>query len=184
MKQSRKDLLQNIYDHDQMYGSELVIYMRDIPTDEWQTLNSDVTYLLSNGYIRRSRSQLYSHCLVLTEKGEQFVENGFKPLQQMQSSSFNFSGATINNAIIGNDAADNELTMNVGTSISELKELIASKPFEDQEILQKLLSELEGLQNTDEPIQRNFLSRFSDIIKKHTDLIVPLGQSLIALLGG
>lgn len=186
MKQSRIDLLQQIYDHDQIEGGFLQINTdgSDIMCDAL-TLDNDVSYLERNGYIIDELDILHSYCLSLTEKGERFVENGFRsPQATQQSSSFNFAGATINNAVIGNDATNNSFAMNVGASIADLKELIGNKPVEDQEDLQEMLHELERLQNSDEPIQRNLLTRFSDLIKKHTDLIVPIGQTLIGLCAG
>lgn len=185
MKQSRMQLLQRIYDHDRTEGGSLQINAdRSDNSCDALTLDTDVSYLKRNGYIIEELDILHSYYLSLTEKGERFVENGFQSPQSVQSSSFNFAGATINNAVIGNDATNNSFIMNVGASIADLKELIESKPIEDQEALQEMLHELQRLQNTNEPLQRNLLARFSDLIKKHTDLIIPLGQALIGLCTG
>lgn len=184
MKQSRKDLLQRIYDYDQEYGGALTISMLNISGSDLMVLRADVEYLLKNGYIEKARSYMNTYRLILTEKGEQFVENGFQSPSSAPISSFSFEGATINNAIIGNDASGNEFVVNVGASFADLERMIASEPTEDQETLRDMLRELQELQNSGDQIDRSRLARFSDCLKKHTDLLVPLGQTLIGILFG
>ena len=79
MRDSRKNLLQLIYDCDQREGRPLQINSdgKDISSDTL-TLRNDVRYLKDNGYIRETNPILHSYVLTLTEKGEYFVENGFR----------------------------------------------------------------------------------------------------------
>lgn len=184
MKQSRIDLLQQVYDYDQDHGGALSISTVGLSGSELMTLRTDIEYLLRNGYMKKGRAYMNTYCLALTEKGEQFVENGFQSPSSTPISSFSFEGATINNAIIGNDASGNEFVVNVGASFSELERIIASKPIEDQETLRDMLHELQQLQNSGNQIDRSRLARFSDCLKKHTDLIVPISQTLIGILFG
>ena len=76
MKQSREELLKQIYDHDQLTGKPLEIALRDendelIPNvDE---LIDDSHWLKQNGYLDNSGSSLGLFVLSITEKGERYV---------------------------------------------------------------------------------------------------------------
>lgn len=75
----------------------------------------------------------------ITEKGEQFVENGFNPpYKTFQQTSFNFEGASIQNAVIGNNTTGNEFSVNYSNSISELQSIIQTKSVEDQQLLKRI----------------------------------------------
>lgn len=186
MKDSRKNLLQILYDYDQKEGGPLQITAdgNEIGCDSL-TLRNDVHYLKSNGYITEPMSILRSYVLALTEKGEHFVENGFQlPSEnQNQPASFNFSNANLTNAVIGNHISGNDFAFN-SNSFPELCSLIKEKSVSEQQELQELLSALDSLKNSEEPISHGFFARFSELVKKHTDLIVPIGKSLVEVLFG
>ena len=69
-------------------------------------------------------------------------------------------------------------------SLSELQNLIQTKPLADQEKLDELLTLLQSLEKSKEPVPRNFFAKVSDLIKKHTDLIVPIGNILVNIFFG
>ena len=183
MKESRKQLLKMIYDYDQTEGKPLQVPCDGTGTPfEPETLKSDVSYLKRNNFVCEPMPILRSYVLALTEKGEQFVENGFQLPSEVQTTNFNFGNANVSNAIIGNQASGNEFTLNSQTSLSELQKLIQTKPVADQEQLDQLLALLQSLEQSKEPIPRGFFAKVSDLIKKHTDLIVPIGNALVSIL--
>ena len=177
MKDSRIKLLQTVYDHDQTQGQPL-----QIPSN--LILRNDVEYLKRNGFVYEVAPILGMYNLALTEKGERFVENGFQLPSEGQTTNFNFGNANVNNAIIGNQASGNEFTLNSQASLSELQSLIQTKPLADQEKLDELLTLLQSLEKSKEPVPRNFFAKVSDLIKKHTDLIVPIGNILVSIFFG
>ncbi len=184
MKDSRKKLLHLLYNHDQKVGGPMTFNPdgNDIGIDS-EALDNDIFSLKSQGYIEEHPFALHSVCLSLTEKGTQFVENGFQRPSEVYGTNFNFGNAHINNAIIGNNSSGNELTFN-GAAFSELQSLIAAKSSIDQTELQELLAALQRIEDSSEPIPHGFFARFSNLVKKHTDLIAPLGQTLIEILFG
>lgn len=173
-----------IYDYDRKEGNALQITAtgNEIGYDS-STLRNDVNYLKSNGYIIEPMAISHSYVLTLTEKGERFVENGFQLPSENQPANFNFSNANLTNAVIGNNVSGNEFAFN-SNSFPELCSLIKEKPAIDQQELQELLSALDILKDSEEPISQGFFARFSELIKKHTDLIVPIGKSLVEILFG
>lgn len=195
MKQSRIDLVREIYAQNESNGEPLLVdpYADDVPPDDCLTVQSDIDYLLYYGYIAEDECSTVSvYCLWLTEKGISFVKNGCEDIQvglhgvqQSSVMNINLSGAQFSNTVIGSTITGSEVTINAGASLTELKELIAQKSAEDQLQLQELLRELEQLQQLNQPVQRGWLARFSDALQKHTDLIAPLATALLQhFLGG
>jgi len=185
VKKSRIDIIKRIYDHDQEKGGPLQINFQD-ENEEYiaglHDLQVDVEWLERNDYISQPMSIGMCYILALTEKGGAFVRNGFSDDDGAKSSfTFNMDHAHITGSQLGNNDIGS-VTLNIGQSIGKLENAIRQKSPEDQKILEELLSILESIQKSSEPIKRGILSRFSDILKKHTDLIAPLGAALISLL--
>lgn len=178
MTDSRKKLLQLIYDHDQTEGGPLQIGVdgSDIGSDRL-TLRNDVSYLKAHGYIYEPMQIIRSHCLALTEKGEQFIESGFQRPSAPQAN-FNFAGATINNATIGNENTVGSMVYNASSALSELENAIHRQPSEDQAALNEMLDILRDLQRTEQPLEKSRLTRFYELVKKSSDLFLPIGKFL------
>ncbi|WP_303189225.1 hypothetical protein [Fusobacterium ulcerans] len=79
------------------------------------------------------------------------------------------------NAIIGNQT---NATMNIGSSIEDLKKLISNKSTEDQEELNKLVKLLETITDNNMPLSKGTLAKFSDILAKHQDIVIAVGGFL------
>ncbi len=84
-------------------------------------------------------------------------------------------------AIIGNQQT---ATMTVGTSIEDIAALIATKPAADLPELCELVAELKKLEANGGAIEKGRLSKFSDLLKKHSDLLIALGGWAVKLLTG
>ena len=181
MKQSRDELLKRVYDYDQEYGGPLCIQLTDAQTGGYipdlHTLRTDVEYLTQHGFLFEPVHMLRCYNLSLTEKGEIYVENNFKRSIQ-QSSAFDFSGATINNAVIGNDVSGNHISFSSNEALVELETMIQKRPAEDQQLLQELLAVLREIERSDEPVEKGKLARFYEVVKKGSDLMLPIGKFL------
>ena len=88
-------------------------------------------------------------------------------------------GTVQGNAIIGNQS---NATINVGASISDLKNLINSKPTEDHELLNKLVQRLEIIKEDNTPVSKGTLAKFSDLLAKHSDITNIVGNIITAWL--
>lgn len=183
MKESRQRLLRLIYDYDRNEGGAIEISCdgNNIGFDAFD-LKNDIDYLQNQGYLQKQKVTIVSYFLVLTEKGERLVENGFQPPKETSETNFHFQNAQIQNSIIGNQASGNEFVFNSGASLSELQQLIQQKPLADQPELKELLDLLQSLEERKEPVPRSLFARFSNLIKKHTDLIAPIGVALVNIL--
>ncbi len=78
MKQSREELLKQVYDYDQLTGKPLEISLRDendelIPNVD--KLIDDSHWLKQNGYLDNSGSALGLVVLSITDKGERYVHS-------------------------------------------------------------------------------------------------------------
>lgn len=179
MKPSRNELLKRIYTFDQECGESLLIPFEDEQTGQYipdlHTLRADVEYLMQNGYIYEPISLAMCYNLSLTEKGEEYVENNFRRPAQ-QPASFDFSGATINNAVIGNDVSGNHISFSKSSALDELEALIQKQPPEDQQLLQELLAVLREIQRSGEPVEKRKLARFYEVVKKSSELLLPIGK--------
>ena len=65
-----------------------------------------------------------------------------------------------------------------------LSQLIANKPTADLLELCELVSSLKKIEESGKPIEKGQLSKFSDIPKKHSDILIALGGWAVKLLTG
>lgn len=100
-----------------------------------------------------------------------------------QNSNISYNIQNINgSAIVGNQ---NQAILNQGlTNLDDLHKLISSKPTEDIEVLEKLLSRLEIITEDNQPISRGTLAKFSDVLAKHSDIAIAVGSFLTKWLIG
>lgn len=84
-------------------------------------------------------------------------------------------------AIIGSQQS---ASMNVGYTADDISKLLANKPASDMPSLVELISALKELESKDEPIKKGALSKFSDLLQKHSDLLIALGGWASKLLIG
>lgn len=101
--------------------------------------------------------------------------------RNMQPSSEIHIGTINGPSIIG---SQQNATFNIGPSIEDIVQLIASKPPADQVSLCELVAVLKSIESSDTPVEKGRLSKFSDLIKKHSDLLVALGGWAVKLLTG
>lgn len=193
MKDSCKKILNSVYDRFHKTSDPLYISLEEdsngITPD---TLQNDISALLSGGYLKEEVPLSDGYILAITEKGKKYVENGFQHNPVPQNTTFNlqnvsFDGnpiignnASFSNSVYGKNLSDIELNSTT-TSFSELGQLIREKPDYDRPALLELLRALEKLEESSEPVRPGFFSRFSDLVKKHTDLIVPIGRILVQI---
>ncbi|WP_195969819.1 hypothetical protein [Intestinimonas butyriciproducens] len=185
MKQSRIELLKQIYAYDQAEGGPLTIPLESEETGEYlpnvKELEGDIEYLEREGYIVQPLNICMAYIVALTEKGEDFLENNCaKPVHQV--STFDFSGATINNSVIAHEATSNTINCHAEDALAEIQALVAQKPVEDQTLLKELLDELRVMQHSNQPIEKGKLSRFYEVMKKSSDLLLPLAKFFVEIL--
>lgn len=84
-------------------------------------------------------------------------------------------------SIIGNQQT---ATIHVGNSIEDIAKLILSLPSQDMELLLPLLAELKKAEESGAPLKKGCLAKFSDALKKHSDLLIALGGWAVKLLTG
>lgn len=77
---------------------------------------------------------------------------------------------------------DQSVTTNIGSSLAEIKELISAKPAADQEQLQEILRLLTEISQNDEPVKKGLLAKFSDGLKKHSDILTAIGNWAVQIM--
>ena len=107
MKDSCKKILNSVYDHFHKTSDPLYISLEEdgngITPD---TLQNDISALLSGGYVKEEMPLSDGYILAITEKGEEYVENGFQHNPVPQNTTFNLQNVSFDgNPIIGNNAS-------------------------------------------------------------------------------
>ncbi len=172
-------LLQLIYDHEQTNSDPFQIGYNDCEQlSDPAALRNAVQTLTSRGYVTQVRAILRSYCLALTEKGEAYVRNGFVAATEQQSANFNFSGAMINNATIGNNNTVGSMNYNSSVALDEIQEAISRQPSADQAELNEMLDILRDIQSSEKPVEKSRLARFYELVKKSSDLVLPISKFL------
>lgn len=187
MKESRKELLKRIYEEDQLHGESLEILLKDPETDEFipnlKELRNDVDYLVRQDYVEHAINLPMRYILRLTEKGETFVQNGCEESAH-SSASFDFSGATIHNSVIGNEITGNQFELNASASLSEIQAIIERQSAEDQLVLKELLVVLREMQSSEKAVEKGSLTQFYETVKKCSELFLPIGKFLFCIFSG
>lgn len=89
---------------------------------------------------------------------------------------------TINGgAVIGNYGT---ATFNNGYAIEEIRAIISSKSQKDQTELNELIQVVETMLKNNIPMSKGTLSKFSDILEKHSDIAIALMTSVFSWLSG
>lgn len=82
-------------------------------------------------------------------------------------------------AIVG---SQQNATINLGVSLQDLRSLVKDKSDDDQKELNKLINRLEIVTEDNQPITKGFFARFSDLLAKHSDVAIAVGQFLTSWL--
>ncbi len=91
-------------------------------------------------------------------------------------------GTVSGNSVIGNQE---NVIMNIGHSIDDIKKIIDDLPTDEQVTGQELLDTLKSTEEATHPVLvEGSLSKFSDFIKKHSDLFIAVGNWAVKLLIG
>ena len=91
-------------------------------------------------------------------------------------------GTVSGNSVIGNQE---NVIMNIVHSIDDIKKIIDDLPTDEQVTGQELLDTLKSTEEATHPVLvEGSLSKFSDFIKKHSDLFIAVGNWAVKLLIG
>ena len=86
------------------------------------------------------------------------------------------------NSVIG---SQENVVVNVGSSLKDIEQLIASLPISEQPEAQELLNTLKSTSESTHPVLvEGALARFSNLLKKHTDLLDAGGGWAVQLVIG
>lgn len=107
---------------------------------------------------------------------------------QLSHSNPSIGNTTFNiNSISGNSVIGNQqnVTLNVGCSLSDIRDLISTLPEPDQELAKELTDSLEAIESSNHPILvEGSLSKFANLLKKHSDLLSAVASWAVNLLIG
>lgn len=86
------------------------------------------------------------------------------------------------NSVIG---SQQNVVLNIGSNLSDIEKFISSLPQSEQLEAEELLSILKSTETATHPVLvAGHLAKFSDLIKKHTDLFTAIGGWAVQLLIG
>ena len=108
-------------------------------------------------------------------------ESEYRSSQQSRAATSISIGTVSGPSIIG---SQQNATLNVGNSVEDIAQLIANKPASDIPQLCELVAELKKIEESGEKIEKGKLAKFSDLLNKHSDLLVALGGWAVKLLTG
>lgn len=188
MLPSREKLLREIYNHMHETGNPLSFYYNteDCAPSQVITphLEQDINYLIEKGYIRDEFDFNSSYHLTPTESGEDYIESKDLPAKsgtQSQSAVFNFNAPVSGNAIIG---TQENITQNNNYTLSDLENLFAHRPDEEQQQLDEILDLLRKITANDVPVTRSTFAKVSEFLKNHVELKFPIAITLFKHLIG
>lgn len=109
-------------------------------------------------------------------------ESEYKNSQSVQSQSTINIQSVNGSAIIGNQQ---NATLNIGSSLADIRTLISVLSSEDKSSAEELMNELEKIESSNHPIlAEGSLSKFSNLLQKHSNLLIAVGGWAVQLLIG
>lgn len=138
-------------------------------------IETTVKYLEDEGYLKLKRYKNGGFVHSLTHKA--FHYKDFEVLSPSSGQTYIFNAPVSNSAI----ATTGNFTINVNNSFDEIRSEINSRNMEsnDKEIALKLIDYIETLTENDAPLKKGFLSKFSDVVSKHSWLLTLTGNALV-----
>lgn len=132
----------------------------NIKSGDWLVSNNEKYFITSlsqtpNFYILKYQSE-YEH-------------------QQTSAQTINIQSIN-GNAIVGNQQ---NATFNINCNFQDARNLIAEKPLQDQEQLNKLIDRVESAINENQPISKGSLAYYADILNKYSDVAQIVGNLLV-----
>lgn len=99
----------------------------------------------------------------------------------VSSSIINIQSVT-GNSVIG---SQENVTLNIGNSLDDIKTLIEHFPLSDQKQAEELLDELKRVESSPHPILvEGSLAKFKNLLNQHKDLLATVGRWTVKLLIG
>lgn len=108
-------------------------------------------------------------------------ETEWKRSQEANSSTNIHIGTVSGPSIIG---SQKNAAITIGNTVEDIAKLITTKPSEDIAALCELVAELKKIEESDNGIEKGKLSKFSDLLQKHSDVLIALGGWAVKLLTG
>lgn len=149
-----------------------------LPNDILFHIASRTNYYVKTAFMKTINNKNYGYDITYVLSPEELLAKEPKE----EKAVFNI-GSIGNNAIIGTQSIATIIAQNsASASLEQLKELINSKPAEDKELLNKLLSRLEIIEEDNQPVSKGTLAKFSDLLAKHSDVAIAVGSFFTKLL--
>lgn len=160
-----------------------------------KVLHRHLDYCNQQGYFCEFEHYLIGFGLRdISQKGYDFLDGRDDSAMSKSASTFNFNNTVFNNSAVGEKATvrgstygdnaliDQSITNSLDVNLSKIEKLISAKPVADQEQLAGLLELLQKASTQNAPIKKGLLAKFSDGLKKHTDIITAIGDWAVQIL--
>ena len=183
MKESRITLIKKIHDS----GDSLFFDFSEMTHEEIFTHTQDVNWLINESYIRRGIDVFGGEELILTEKGEQYLENSNTASPASSSISVNIGGDISGSSfVIGSgtsSSVDSSSTVNHNTdgSFQALVDFAKSQSDANQKLIGELLADLQHVKQSGHPVNPGFLRRHAELLKDIVGIAAPIGEALVEL---
>lgn len=136
---------------------------------------SSLDYLNEEGYLKTQKF-IGGQCIVFSVEHKGIFFEEFESNSSKSSPTQTFNIQTVNSSAFGNNGP---VSINNGYNLDEIRKLISAKPAEDQQELNKLVDTVEVITENSETVSKGFLSKFSDVLAKHSDIAIALGTGII-----
>ncbi len=180
MKTTRDVANEIINDLRELYesgGSEGIYDLTEMPFEEYKLFDSALKYLKGKGLITAKWTLSSAH-IGLTSAGIDYIE-GDGPVQKSEGTTIVNIGNVNAPSVIGSQA---HVTQNIGATLAEISDLVASLPKNEQGAMLELLQVLKDIEKDSKPVPKGVFSKFSDALSKHADIFTAVGRFLVKLL--
>ena len=162
--------LKGLPNHEKTTSRQYIGFMPDsvVQAGDWLINPANEKFFVSDtvtDFFFQQKSQLKAYYQTVAEHNAN---------SEKTSAIFNIANAS--NSVIG---MQSNVTMNINTSIQEVKKQIATSGSSDKEELQQIIHLLEMIVNDQVPAQKGVLSKFTSVIQRNAWITSPISSILL-----
>ncbi len=180
-----EDLLNDLYQFYRKTGKRermirydgLDSFDQDLANDVKRKTINAVDELAERGLVEIKAQAIGFIQIKLTSRG---IDHFEAPPATSVSQNINI-GTIAGSAIVGSQT---HATLNVGATLTDISALVSELVGTQKAVGEELLQELKGMESGEKEIKKGALSKFSDLLAKHSDLSTAVLEFIVKLLVG
>lgn len=175
MDDNKRTLLRKISNQCDTQNGICTFELHSMNNNEKIRLQNDLEYLYQKGFIEYKARSLGATSVSITANGIDFFDESEN--KTISHNIFNIQNINAP-SVIGNQSIS---TLTINPSLEELKSAISTVQEKDKELLNELISSLESIISSNQPIEKGKFAKFTDLFTKYSNVAFGFANLLVQI---